>query len=123
GLFAYDIYSSREGALPEIREGLKAAEVKNEVRNEISAAVEAELALEAPQIARDVADELYELWTDFLRKYQQMLELARQEPLFAGLLTQATDLSKLASLVDAVVAVLGDDDLAQALADGTFARA
>lgn len=122
-LIAYDLYTSRDGALPQIESGLQAAEVKATIRIEITDAVETELRLETPQLARDIANDLYAAWLDFQRKYTQVLSWAENDPAFAGLLAQTDDPAKLASLVDITLASLGQAGLDAALADGSLGRA
>src|SRR5690606_23712952 len=62
GLIVYDVIESRDGALPQIEAGLRDAEVKETIRQEIADAVAAELALEMPLVARDIANDLYASW-------------------------------------------------------------
>jgi hypothetical protein len=122
-LIAYDIYESRDGALPQIQEGLQAAEVKSAIRDEISDAVATELRLETPQLARDIANDLYATWLDFQRKYDQVLVWAEDDPAFQALLAEVDDPAKLATLVDITLTALGTEGLHAALADGSMARA
>jgi hypothetical protein len=123
GLIAYDLYESRDGALPQIQEGLQASEVKSAIRTEITDAVATELRLETPQLARDIANDLYASWLDFQRKYTQVLTWAEDDPAFQALLAQADDPAKLATLVDITLTALGTEGLQAALADGSMARA
>lgn len=123
GMIAYDLYDSRDGAIPEIQEGLQSSEVKETIRSEITTAVETELRLEAPQLARDIANDLYATWLDFQREYTQMLTWAESDPAFQTLLEQADDPAKLATLVDTTLSTLGTDGVQSALADGTLERA
>ena len=123
GLIAYDIYSGREGAMPQIQEGLQSAEVKSAIRTEITDAVATELRLETPQLARDIANDLYATWLDFQRKYTQVLTWAEDDPAFQALLAQTDDPAKLASLVDITLTAMGTEGLQVALADGSMARA
>ena len=122
-MIAYDLYDSREGAIPQIQEGLQAEDVKSAIRTEISDAVATELRLETPQLARDIANDLYATWLDFQRKYTQVLSWAEDDPNFQALLAQTDDPAKLATLVDITLTALGTEGLQAALADGTMARA
>ena len=123
GMIAYDLYEGREGALPQIQAGLQSAEVKSAIRTEITDAVATELRLETPQLARDIANDLYATWLDFQRKYTQVLTWAEDDPAFQALLAQTDDPAKLASLVDITLTALGTEGLQAALADGSMARA
>lgn len=122
-LIAYDLYESRDGAIPQIQEGLQASEVKSAIRTEITDAVKTELRLETPQLARDIANDLYATWLDFQRKYTQVLTWAEDDPAFQELLAQVDDPAKLATLVDVTLTALGTDGLQAALADGSMTRA
>lgn len=123
GMIAYDLYDSRDGAIPQIQEGLQAAEVKAAIRTEITEAVETELRLEVPQLARDISNDLYASWLDFQRKYTQVLTWAEDDPAFQALLAQTDDPTKLASLVDITLTAMGTEGLQAALADGSMTRA
>lgn len=122
-LIGYDLYESRDGAIPQIQEGLQAAEVKSAIRGEITDAVKTELRLETPQLARDIANDLYATWLDFQRKYTQVLAWAEDDPAFQALLAEVEEPAKLASLVDITLTALGTEGLQAALADGSLARA
>ncbi len=122
-LIAYDLLESRDGALPQIQAWLTGAEVKATLRAEITGAVATELRLEMPQLARDIANDLYASWLDFQRKYAQVLTLAETQPQVAALLGETDDPAKLATLVDALLAGGGQAALDAALADGSFGRA
>lgn len=123
GMIVYDVIDSRDGALPQIEAGLREAEVKETIRQEITDAVAAELALEMPVVARDVANDLYAEWLDFQRQYRQLIDLAEQDPAFNELLRTADDPAQVAMLVDVALAALGEAGIAAALEDGTLARA
>lgn len=125
GMIAYDLYTSRDGALPQIQEQLKSAEVKAGIRGEIVAAMEPEFRREAPQIARDVANELYTQWREVRRNIRQVLELAESDAAFHTLLDQlesTDDLARLVSLVGVAVPALGREQFERAVADGSLAR-
>jgi hypothetical protein len=122
-MIAYDVIESLDGALPQIQEGLKSAEVKTAIRDELTGSVTAELRVEMPQLAREIANDLYASWQDFQRKYRQVLTLADQDPAFQAVLEQTEDLGALATLVDVSLTTVGPQGLNTALADGSLARA
>lgn len=122
GLIVYDVVNSLDGALPQIQEGLKAAEVKAAVQAQVAADLEVELHRELPQVARAVADDLYSEWLDFRRMHRQVLLLADESPAFAALLDTQPDLVRTAALVDAALAGPGRAALDAAVADGSFER-
>jgi hypothetical protein len=125
GLIAYDLYSSREGALPQIQADLKSAEVKAGIRSEIVAAMEPEFRRESPQIARDVANDLFGQWREVRRNIRNVLALAEADPAFRILLEglQNTDeLARLVALVGVAQPALGTEAFNQAVADGSLTR-
>jgi len=126
GMIAYDLYSSRDGALPQIQETLKSEEVKSGIRGEITASIEPELKRELPQIARDISNQLFNQWRDVKRNIRQVLELSTENSNFNQLLNaQKTpeELAKLVNLVGATLPVLGRDGLIEAVDSGLFAQA
>ena len=122
GLIVYDLYESRDGALPNIQESLKGEEVKSSIRDEIAATITPELRRELPQLAREIANELYNEWREFNRKYRQALNLAQESPPFKAILNQVDDLSSLAELVDIALPLLGRSTFDAAVNDGTLAQ-
>jgi hypothetical protein len=125
GLIAYDLYTSREGALPQIQEGIKSAEVKAGIRSEIVAAMEPEFRREAPQIARDVANELFSQWREVRRNIRNVLALAEADPAFRTLLDgleNTDELARLVNLVGVAQPALGEEAFDQAVVDGSLAR-
>jgi hypothetical protein len=122
GLIVYDVFDSLDGALPQIQESLQSQEAKMLVREEIVNTLEPELARELPQIARDVANELYSEWLDFKRQYRQLLTLFQEHPQFEALVAENGDLAKAAALLDVSLTVLGPDGVQDAIDSGLFER-
>ncbi len=122
GLIAYDLMESLDGALPQIEQSLTTPDVKEAIRAEIVRSIEPELRRELPELARDVANDLYTEWLDFKRQYRQVLELAERDADFALLLSTTDNLPGLADLLDAALTTLGVDGAAIALRDGSFAQ-
>ena len=122
GLIVYDVLDSLDGALPQIQESLQSPEAKLLVRDEIVSTLEPELQRELPQIARDVANDLYTEWLDFKRQYRQVLALSEERPDFEALIVESGDLAKVAALLDVSLSVLGPDGVADAIDSGLFAR-
>lgn len=102
GMIAYDLYASRDGALPQIEASLKSAAVKAGVREEIAASIRPELSSETPALARSVANDLFAEWRTVKRTLQQVLELAAEDPNFAALLATLRTQEELAKLVQLV---------------------
>jgi hypothetical protein len=126
GLIAYDVYASSDGALPEIQTTLKSPEVKTGIRQEIVNAIEPEFRREAPQIARNVANDLFSQWREVKRNIRQVLELADTNPQFKTILNgleTPDDLARLVSLVGVALPALGSDGFNQAVGDGSLQKA
>jgi hypothetical protein len=125
GLIAYDIYDSLDGALPQIQESLKAPEVAEAIRSQISETIEPELALELPTVARRIANDLHSQWLSVKRDIRVILEMAAESDAFADVLqqTQSTeDLSRLVAVVGAALPGLGREGVIQAAENGVLSR-
>lgn len=123
GMIAYDLYASRDGALPQIETSLKSAAVKAGVRHEIAAAIRPELTSETPALARSVANDLFAEWRTVKRTIREVLELAAADPAFAALLETLRTQEELAKLVQLVAIVQeagGRAALDAAVADGSL---
>jgi len=126
GLIAYDVYSGRDGALPQIQTSLKSVEVKTAIRGEIVGSIEPEFRRELPQVARDISNELFNEWRDVKRNIRQVLDLAATNPAFStilGGLDSPAELSKLVNLVGIALPALGQAQFEQAIANGMVAQA
>jgi hypothetical protein len=124
GMIAYDLWESREGALPQIRASLKSPEVGAGVRAEIAASIRPELEAEIPNLARTIANDLFVEWRNTKRNIRQVLDLAAASPQFAGILggmASADQVARLVDLVGIVQANGGQEALQQAIADGSLA--
>lgn len=124
GMIAYDVYSNRDGAIPQISETLKSEEVKAGIRSEIAASIEPELQRALPQIAREISNQLYNEWRDVKRNIRQVLELANENTTFQGILNSLNtpdELSKLVDLVGILLPTIGRDELLTTIDNGDFA--
>ena len=126
GLIVYDVYSSRDGALPQIQEELKSAEVKAGIRSEVVASIEPELDLQLPEMARSIANDLFARWRDTKRDIRQVIDLADSNPQFKSILDgleDQTQLAKLVNLTGAIMTAQGRAAVDSAIADGSLERA
>jgi hypothetical protein len=124
GLIAWDLVEGADGALPQIQESFKSAEVKTDIKNEIIAVASSELAQELPKAAREVADNIFDTWIEFKKQYQNVLLLAAANPGFKAILedVSSAELYKLSQLVALSLSTVGDQGLKAALNDGSFRR-
>lgn len=123
GMIAYDLYDSREGALPQIQSALLSPEVAVGIQQEYAGAIRQELQVELPDLARRVADDLFVEWRTVKRTIRQVLELAAEDAAFASLvasLQTQEQLARLVTLVRILQAEGGRERLAAAVRDGTL---
>ena len=101
GLIIWDLIGAGEGALPQIRESLQGAAVKNAIRAQVTTAVQTELAAEMPDLARSVSNDIFAEWLDFRKKFCRVLDLARTNSRFQTILDnlRADQVQKLSNLV------------------------
>ena len=123
GMIAYDLWESREGALPQIGASLKGPEVAAGIRAEIAASIRPELEAEIPGLARAVANDLFVEWRNTKRNIRQVLDLAAANPQFAAILERLGSSEQVARLVDLVGIVQANGGAAAldgAIADGSL---
>lgn len=123
GMIAYDLYDSRDGALPQIQASMKSAEIAAGIRSEVVASIRPELQTETPELARAVANDLFAEWRTVKRTIRQVLDLAAEDAAFAELLASLQSqeqLAKLVQLVGIVSAGEGRAALDAAVADGSL---
>ncbi|MFN8439993.1 MAG: hypothetical protein U0175_04440 [Caldilineaceae bacterium] len=126
GLIVYDVYNSRDGALPQIQEELKSPEVKTGIRSEVVASIEPELNLQLPEMARSIANDLFSRWRDTKRDIRQVVDLSASNPQFKSILERVETQEQLAKLVNMTGAIMnaqGRAALDSAIADGSLERA
>lgn len=124
GMIAWDLWEGADGALPQIQEALTSPEVAAEIKQEINAVIAPELARELPKVAREVANSIFTTWADFKRQYAEVLRMADRNPTFKAILadTSTGEIYKLAELVAAGTAALGNEQLDREIDRGRFAR-
>ena len=123
GMIAYDLYGSRDGALPQIQASMKSPEIAAGIRSEVAASIRPELQTETPEVARAVANDLFAEWRTVKRNIRQVLDLAAEDAAFADLLASLQSqeqLAKLVQLVGIVSAGEGRAALDAAVADGSL---
>jgi len=124
GLIIWDLIEAGEGSLPQIRESLKGAEVKNAIRAQVAEVVKTELGVEMPALARSVSNDIYAEWLDFRTKFSRVLNLAQTNQRFQALLntTTADRVQKLAALVAIADAKLTPGQIDESINTGVFER-
>ena len=126
GLIVWDVINAGEGAFPQIRVALQEDQTKAELRKQIANEVHEELLAELnlTELSRSVSNDVYSQWQGFRSKYGRVLELAKTNSRFQGLLdnTPAEEVKKLADFVSVVEAKLGSERLESLLDKGQFER-
>jgi len=102
GLIVWDLVEGGKGSLPQIEEALQSEEVKEALRTEIVAAVEAGLDGEVNTMAAQIADELVGEWDGFCERHRYLCSLPEESAEFRAVLdaTSVEDLEKISGLVD-----------------------
>ncbi len=120
-LVIIDVFISREGAIPLIREKLQGDDVKAEMRNWMAEEVSEGLRIEMPSLARNVANSAFSQWQDFRQKFARVLQLAETNSRFKLILdfTEVDQLAKLSELV-ALVEEYEPDRLEELINTGRF---
>lgn len=125
GLIVYDVYSGRDGALPEIQTTMKSPEMMAGIRAEIAASIVPELQFELPNTARTIANEMFNQWRAVKRDIRVVLDLAQRDAGVAALLGKLDSTERLSRLVDIVGAAqpaVGEAGVIAAANDGTLER-
>lgn len=126
GLFAWDVYSSRDGAIPRISEALKSDEAMAAIQNEVVATIQPELNEKLPEIARGIANDLYAQWSSVKREMRVVLDLAASNADYRTLLASLEsqeELSRLVAITSALTGASGSEAVVAATADGSLKRA
>jgi len=123
-LLIYDAAQSLSGSFSEIEKQIKSPEIKSSLLSSISVALQEEMVGESPQIAKEIADELYTNWMDFKDNYRETLALVDELPEFKELIDKnRDDISRVTVLVGIALNSMGRRDLVNAVQDGSFAQA
>jgi len=124
GLIVWDLVAGAEGALPQIGKVLKREETMAMIRRDIAEKVHDELVVSSPEIARDVAGEVYSIWLDLKAKMPRVFELAKEHEGFRRDIlenTQRDDFYALAQLTDVCWNAVGKPALIELIDQGHFA--
>ena len=122
GLIVWDLWEARRGALPQIAEALKGADVKREIRLQIVEAVDTELNAALPELSQTATLSIYRQWKDFLQEFKPVLRLAEKNARFRLIVDDSTadQVDKLTELVRIGNEVLGYEWLVRIIESGEF---
>ncbi len=124
-MIIWDLIQGADGALPEIRKGLKDPHVKGLIQEGLTDEISAQLSSEAPAIARRISLEVFSRWADFKEKFTLVLDLTQENPAFKQLVDGSSkeDLYKLSELVTVTLGAIGKNAVIEAVERGRIARA
>ncbi len=81
-LIAKDIWELRNGVLPIIAEEMKSKETKDKVKEELAKGISEQIGEHLHEIAAKSAERIVEIWQEFRRAHEQVLDLAERNPAF-----------------------------------------
>lgn len=119
-LLTSDFISSFNGTLPQIQDSLKAEKIKQMFKDEIVNSLDEEIRDRSPQIARELANEIYAEWLDFKQDYHETLNLIADIPEFKDTFQKTADKSKIYSLVGILLNNVGRTKLKTIVRDDSF---
>ncbi len=122
-LLVSDLAQSFSGSFDEIEAQIKSPGVKQTLRDRVAGAIAQSIGGESPQIAREIATELYANWLDFQKDYRETLTLANELPEFQQLVAHETNISRVTALVGIALDNMGRRNLIAAIQDGSFEQA
>ncbi len=124
-LLAKDIWDFRNGVLPIISEEMKAAETKENIRQEIAIAIEEQLGSHVTELSVATADRILEVWHEFKAAHAKVVELTERYPNFRAFVDKVEPVAmpKVNSVVALVLESEGEAGVLKRLEDGTLDRA
>ncbi len=131
-LIAKELWDLRLGILPILRKELKSDRTKAEVKAELIKGLDEELGKALGSVPKEVAAGIFKIWSDFKKKNEKVLELARKYPKFREALKQLHSkdekralelLRKTNNIVNLLLDKGGEDEFLKALANGSLQRA
>lgn len=124
-LIAKDVWEMRSGVLPIIADEMKSAATKEKVKAELANTISDQIKTQMDEIASATAERILEIWREFRRSHQKVLDLAERNSGFRSFLdgTRPQDLARLDDVVGLLLPEEGEGGVLKRLADGTLQRA
>lgn len=121
-LIAKDVWELRYGVLPIIATEMKAPATMAKVQDEIATTIAAQIESHVPDIARETAVLVLDVWNTFKRAHAEVLRLADKSGDFRHFLDSvaADRLPRLDEVVGLLIPREGDDGVLARLADGSL---
>ncbi len=124
-LIAKDIWEFRNGVLPIVATEMKSKTTKETVRGELAKAISEQINEHTREISAATADRVIEIWRDFRRGHQKVIELTERNEGFRGFVDtlKPADLARLDEVVALVLVAEGEAGIIRRLQDGTLSQA
>ncbi len=124
-LIAKDIWEFRNGVLPIVATEMKSKSTKDIVRVELAKAISEQINEHTREISAATADRVIEIWRDFRRGHQKVIELTERNEGFRGFVDtlKPADLARLDEVVALVLVAEGEAGIVRRLKDGTLSQA
>ena len=122
-LAAIDIKDAVQGFVPAIRDTLK-REAGVHIRDSIGTEIKLVIRKELPKIAAAVADEGYDIYRDFMDRWNEVISLTTRSDELRAFLNddREKDLAKIADLVSALLVKIGQDETIEVIESGLFEK-
>lgn len=124
-LIAKDLWELRNGVLPIIADEMKSPATKEKVRAELASSLAEQIKSHVREIAASSAKRVAEIWQDFQRAHQTVLDIASRHAAFRAFVdtVNPSDLPRLDEVTGLVVAADGEQGVLRRLASGKLSEA
>jgi hypothetical protein len=124
-LIAKDLWDLRNGVLPIIAEEMKSTATKDKVKDELAMTIATQVGENVRELAAKTADRVVEIWQDFRKAHQKVLDLAEHNEAFRKFLdtVKPEAMARLDEVTAMVVASEGEAGMLRRLETGTLNEA
>ncbi|MFM2422647.1 MAG: hypothetical protein RL291_1177 [Pseudomonadota bacterium] len=121
-LIALDVWSMRNGVLPIIATEMKSNETKAKVKEELSKEIREQIGENLVEISAQTANRVLEIWHDFKKANEKILELSEKHPEFRRFMDQQKPetLGRVTEAVGTIARLEGDAAVLKRLGDGSL---
>lgn len=124
-LIAKDIWELRNGVLPIIADEMKAPGTKDKVKEELASTISTQINEHVREIAASTADRVLDIWREFRKAHEKVLELAEHHDAFRKLLdsVEPARMARLDEVTAMLIASDGEQGLLSRLENGSLNEA
>ncbi len=124
-LIAKDLWDLRNGVLPIIAEEMKSTASKDKVKEELAASISEQIGQHLKEIGAKSAEHIVEIWREFRRAHQKVLDLAERNASFKEFLdaVRPAELARLDEVTALLLGGEGEEGVLRRLDDGTLNEA